>query len=238
MPKVTTLNLYHINDNHLVLSADQDFGFLSYTSPGATPLPVHVNNLSVVSADGAHTRDDVALQLVNLETALGDETGRAQTAEGDLSTSVTDLQTTLQDALDDETERAQTAEGELSTSVTNLQTTLQDALDDETERAQTAEGELSTSVTNLQTTLQAALDGEIERAEAAEEALDLKIEHIISNADLTVLDSLTEVVTAFQAADSNLNNAISDLSTGLDGRLVTVENLLRSLFGQTDLTLL
>jgi len=209
MPKVTTLNLYHINDNHLVLSADQDFGFLSYTSPGATPLPVHVNNLSVVSADGAHTRDDVALQLVNLETALGDETGRAQTAEGDLSTSVTDLQTTLQDALDDETERAQTAEGELST-----------------------------SVTNLQTTLQAALDGEIERAEAAEEALDLKIEHIISNADLTVLDSLTEVVTAFQAADSNLNNAISDLSTGLDGRLVTVENLLRSLFGQTDLTLL
>jgi hypothetical protein len=42
-----------------------------------------------------------------------------------------------------------------------------------------------------------------------------QINNVLSNMDGAALDSLTEIVTAFQAADSSLNGAITSLSTGL-----------------------
>jgi hypothetical protein len=49
---------------------------------------------------------------------------------------------------------------------------------------------------------------------AADENLQAQINNIVSNVDPAALDSLTEIVAAFQAADENLNNAISALGTG------------------------
>ena len=43
--------------------------------------------------------------------------------------------------------------------------------------------------------------------------LQSQINSILTNTDPTALDSLTEIVSAFQAADSNLNDAITSLST-------------------------
>jgi hypothetical protein len=50
---------------------------------------------------------------------------------------------------------------------------------------------------------------------AADAALQAQIDNVLSNVDGAALDSLTEIVTAFQAADASLNGAITSLSTGL-----------------------
>ena len=65
-----------------------------------------------------------------------------------------------------------------------------------------------TADTNLQNNLDAE---EISRTDA-DAALQTSIDNIISNTEPAALDSLTEVVTAFEAADSNLNQAITDLA--------------------------
>ena len=57
-----------------------------------------------------------------------------------------------------------------------------------------------------------AISSENTRAVAAEVALGTRIDNVLSNVDGAALDSLTEVVTAFQSADSTLNGAISSLA--------------------------
>lgn len=55
-----------------------------------------------------------------------------------------------------------------------------------------------------------------ETARIAEDSnLQSQINNVLSNVDPVALDSLTEVVAAFQAADASLNGAITSLSTGL-----------------------
>jgi polyhydroxyalkanoate synthesis regulator phasin len=59
------------------------------------------------------------------------------------------------------------------------------------------------------------LDQEIQDRIAADANLQSQIDNVLSNVDGSALDSLTEIVTAFQAADASLNGAITSLSTGL-----------------------
>jgi hypothetical protein len=63
------------------------------------------------------------------------------------------------------------------------------------------------------TAVEQALISETSRAQSAENNLQGQITSILTNTDPAALDSLSEIVTAFQSADSNLNNAISGLST-------------------------
>ena len=60
--------------------------------------------------------------------------------------------------------------------------------------------------------LAADLAAEQSRAEDAEASLNAKVENVISNIDPAALDSLTEIVGAFQSADGDINNAITNLS--------------------------
>lgn len=64
------------------------------------------------------------------------------------------------------------------------------------------------------TAVQSNLTAEVNRATAAEVALGSRIDNVLSNVDGAALDSLTEIVAAFQAADSTINGAISSLATG------------------------
>jgi len=64
-----------------------------------------------------------------------------------------------------------------------------------------------------ETSLAADLDAEQSRAESAEASLNAKVENVISNVDPAALDSLTEIVGAFQSADGDLNGAITALSS-------------------------
>lgn len=68
-----------------------------------------------------------------------------------------------------------------------------------------------------------AVSAEVSRATAAENALGTRIDNVLSNVDGTALNSLAEIVTAFQQADSDLNGAITTLassaSTGLSNEV-------------------
>lgn len=62
---------------------------------------------------------------------------------------------------------------------------------------------------------EAAIAQEVIDRAAADASLQTQINNVLSNVDGAALDSLTEIVSAFQAADSSLNGAITALSTGL-----------------------
>jgi hypothetical protein len=61
--------------------------------------------------------------------------------------------------------------------------------------------------------LQGAIENEESRALSAEAALGQRIDNVLSNIDPASLDSLTELVSAFEAADDSLSGAITTLAT-------------------------
>lgn len=80
-----------------------------------------------------------------------------------------------------------------------------------------------------------AISSETTRATTAESALGSRIDSVISNTDPAALDSLSELVSAFEAADSSLNGAISALGTAASSalgvevaRAIAAEQLLQS----------
>jgi hypothetical protein len=60
---------------------------------------------------------------------------------------------------------------------------------------------------------------ETNRAIAAEAALGSRIDNVLANTDAVALNSLSELVTAFQAADGNLTTSIGALSTSASSAL-------------------
>ena len=77
----------------------------------------------------------------------------------------------------------------------------------------------ATTLSGRVTTAEGGLSSEITRATAAESALGTRIDNVLANTTAGSLDSLTEVVTAFQAADSSLNGAITSLATSASSGL-------------------
>lgn len=70
---------------------------------------------------------------------------------------------------------------------------------------------------------ESAIAQEILDRQAADTNLQNQIDSVLSNVDPGALDSLTEIVTAFQAADSSLNGAITALSTSLAADILAEE---------------
>lgn len=85
---------------------------------------------------------------------------------------------------------------------------VQDALDAEESRAQAAENANAAAITAEESARITAVANENGRALAAEAALGVRIDNLLSNADPASLDSLSELLTAFQSADSSLSDSI------------------------------
>jgi hypothetical protein len=84
------------------------------------------------------------------------------------------------------------------------------------------DGKVNQEILDRQAAITAAeslVSAEESRAEAAELALGSRIDSVISNTDPAALDSLSEIVSAFEAADSNLNGAITALGTAASSAL-------------------
>jgi hypothetical protein len=77
----------------------------------------------------------------------------------------------------------------------------------------------ATTLTGRVSTAESGLSSEITRATAAEAALGTRIDNVLSNVTPGSLDSLSEVVSAFQSADSTLNGAITSLASSASSGL-------------------
>jgi hypothetical protein len=116
----------------------------------------------------------------------------------------------------------------VSTLEAPLKTYADNAVDAEESRAMAAESSLASSISSVNSSLQqeisdrqADVSAEESRALAAEQDLQNQISNILTNIDPASLDSLSELVTAFENADSNLNSAITSLSSSLNSALQT-----------------
>ena len=96
----------------------------------------------------------------------------------------------------------------------------------ETTRATGAEGVLTTAVALLNNaddtvtgSVAKSVKTETTRATNAEYDLGIRIDNVLSNVTAGSLDSLTELVTAFQAADGDLQTSINNLSSGAGSSL-------------------
>ena len=121
----------------------------------------------------------------------------------------------LQVNIDAEAQNRQNADNAINadlsaevTNRTNADTVLQSNINTETAARISAD----TNITN-------SLNSEIADRISADNLINARIDFIETNLDPVALDSLTEIVSAFQNADSDLNNTISALASSLSNRL-------------------
>lgn len=144
------------------------------------------------------TAEDMAVEVAARIAAVSAETTRAMGVEAGLSSDLTS-----------EATRAAGVEAGLRTDLTS-----------EAARAAGIEAglraDLTTEISDRQADIAvvtAAVAAEAVLARAAESALNVRVDNVIANIDPVALDSLSELLTAFQASDSDLTASIAALST-------------------------
>jgi hypothetical protein len=107
-------------------------------------------------------------------------------------------------------------------------------VDAEQSRAESAELVLTNSISTEVSNRVVAIDAEASSRIAGDLSLQNQIDFITSNIDPVAIDSLTEIVSAFQSADGNLNGAITGLSYSISVSLS--EEVSRAQSAETVLT--
>ena len=154
-----------------------------------------------LNADGTYASPDSGTtNYIDLATSLADADRKLDAAikSGDNSRIAGDAN--LQSQMDAEVARATAAEGVLTT---NLATEVGRAT-----AAEAANGVLITANA-------VAISDESSRAQGVEGSLQNQIDFITSNTDSAALDSLTEIVSAFQSADGTLTGLITQNQTDI-----------------------
>lgn len=98
----------------------------------------------------------------------------------------------------------------------------------EQSRALAAEAAEQSRALAAEASLESAIAAERSRAMGVEQSLSTAINYITSNVDAAAIDSLVEIVTEFQRADSSLQGALSALSTGEQSRAMAAEASLQN----------
>lgn len=114
-------------------------------------------------------------------------------------------------------------------------TALNQAVSNETSRASGVETTLDGRITSEVATLNTSISAETTRATNAEAALQQAINNILTNADVTALNSLAEIVAAFQDADSTINGAITTLSNNAMQKAMNLNDVADKAAARTNL---
>jgi len=193
-------------------------------SSNSTRLTTAENNITALEADltaeeNARASGDSALQaqitandtdIASNASAISAEETRATAAESGLQSQITSNDADIA-ALQT---RAGTIEGKDADQDVAIAANAS-AIAAETLRAQTAESGISSD-----------LAAEVSRAQGAEAALQSSIDFVKQNTDPAALDSLTEIVAAFQAADGSITSVVSSNTTrisALEGSVTGIE---------------
>jgi hypothetical protein len=203
----------------------------SITAANSTRLAGDQSLATEISAlpqtDGVTIELDAATNLVQITATVAAPSGGTRTFNGlinvgaqpatlagfgDLSLItrkyVVDANTSINTSVSSEASRATSAELSLTTSV-SAANSLRTAAD--VSLTTSVSSEISSRIAG-DTSLATIVSTEVSRATSAETSLDAKLNNVISNVDPAALDSLTEIVAAFQAADGDLNGAITGLT--------------------------
>lgn len=162
---------------------EMDFASYTYKSPaGDFNLETRFNALETDS-----TGSDNAAAITQLQSDLAAEAVSRQSADTSNSNLIT---------------------AEVNNRVSAVQG-VQDAVDAEAVTARAAESANASAISAEESARIAAVASESARAQAAEAALGVRIDNVLSNADPASLDSLSELLAAFQSADSSLGDSIA-----------------------------
>lgn len=163
---------------------EMDFGSYSFKGPGASEFNLETR-FSAIESDS--TGADNAAAITQLQSDLAAEAVSRQSAD---------------------TSNANLITAEVNNRVSAVQG-VQDAVDAEAVTARAAESANASAITAEESARIAAVAAEASRASAAEVALGVRIDNVLSNADPAALDSLSELLSAYQAADSSLSDSIT-----------------------------
>ena len=103
----------------------------------------------------------------------------------------------------------------MSTALASASSALAGSVSTESSRAVAAEGALSTALASASSSLASGLA-----------AVNTRVDNVLSNVDAVALNSLAEIVSAFQSADSDINGAISTLAGNASTNLQSVSTAL------------
>ena len=173
----------------------------------ALAITANTGDIATNATDIATNASDIATETADriaadatLTTAISNEAATARAAE-----------LANQQAIAAEETRALAAEAANATAITNEVNRATAADNTHTANIATNTNDIATNLTSI--------NNEVARAQAAEATLQsnidvetARIDSILTNTDPAALDSLTEIVTAFQNADSTINGAITSLS--------------------------
>ena len=166
-------------------SQNGKFAFQAYQfKDGATYYDL-TSRFSALETDT--TGSDNAAAITQLQADLASETVARTAADTTLTNSVS---------------------AEVSARATAVQA-VQDALDTQEAKQETDRQASDAAIAQEAVDRAAGDSAEQARAMAAEAALGVRIDNVISNADPASLDSLSELLTAYQAADSSLGDSIA-----------------------------
>jgi hypothetical protein len=150
-------------------------------------------------------RGDLDQEIVDRAAAVSAEASARQSADS-----------SLQSSLSSEVSRAQSAESTEQAARIAGDASLQSSLDSEISSRQSADSQLQSNIDSEQAS---RIAGDSSTLQSSKDYTDGKISLVMSNLDTEALDSLVEVVTAFQNADSDLDQTISDLSSAATSAL-------------------
>lgn len=168
----------------------------------ATTLTGRVSELESDLASEVSRAEDAEEALAS---DLADEVSRAQAAEADLASDLADAVSSLESDISSEQSRAESAESALADDIASETSAREAAVSAEVTARQAA-------ISAEQTARAAAISAETTARESAISAVNSRVDSVLSNIDPAALDSLTEVVNAFQSADGSLTDTITNLT--------------------------
>ncbi len=164
--------------------------------------------VDAATADRAAIRTELAASDAVVQAALDTQEAKQASDKAAADADRTAIRTELSEAVATEKTRAEGVEGGLRT---DLNTHIALHISDR----ETADADRQ----RIETEYAAADAVEKARAEAAEAALGVRIDNILSNADPAAIDSLSEMLNAFQTADGDLQATITNLTTSTAANL-------------------
>jgi len=165
--------------------------------------------------------NDLSSEVSNRIADVDAEESRATAAELVLTNNLsTEVSNRIAD-VDAEQARAESAEAVLTADLSSEMSARIADVDAEESRAMAAEDLLDGDLRSEMMNRQIAVDAEASYRVSGDLSLQNQIDFITSNVDAAAIDSLTEIVSAFQSADGDINNAITTLADAAGANLST-----------------